>query len=48
MLNVNGICSTRRMTYGVVLCTQAVRGSNEMFLLPHKFHEIKTHQAVMK
>jgi len=45
MLNVNGACSTRCMSYGVVVCTQAVSGNNETFLSPHKFHEIKTHQG---
>jgi len=41
MLNVNSACSTRCMSYGVLVCTQAVRGNNETFLSPYKFHKIQ-------
>jgi hypothetical protein len=41
MLNVNSACSTRCMSDGIAVYTQVVRGYDEAFLSPHKFHKIQ-------
>jgi len=41
MLNVTSACNTRC----IVVFTQAVRGNNETFLSPHKFHKIQNSTA---